>query len=71
MPPNGPQQYAKGHECAYENEEGEAITVSLKHVVDVSVIGDDLGEGVDVYTRHFRDYGAYKAFEPLLSGEEL
>lgn len=65
------QQLAKGRECVYQNEDGEIITVVLKHIVDVSVITDDLGDGGDVYSRHFRNYGAYRTFEPLLSGEEL
>jgi hypothetical protein len=28
-------------------------------------------DGAEIYARHFRDYQAYKEFEPLLSGKEL
>ncbi|HSA49661.1 MAG TPA: DUF4288 domain-containing protein [Yinghuangia sp.] len=59
-------------ETTYENEAGEPVTWSLKQVVDVAEVLDaDLGDGADLYARHFRDYAAYRSFEPLLSGEEL
>ncbi|WP_436774491.1 DUF4288 domain-containing protein [Yinghuangia sp. YIM S09857] len=59
-------------ETSYENADGRTVTWTLRHVVDVApVLRDDLGDGADLYTRHFRDIEAYEAFEPLLSGEEL
>ncbi|WP_017655828.1 DUF4288 domain-containing protein [Fortiea contorta] len=67
--------YAKKEEVSYKNEDGETITWSLKQVVDVnSVLYDDFdtfSDGIDLYTRHFRNYDAYHLFEPVLSPEEL
>ncbi|HEX5745004.1 MAG TPA: DUF4288 domain-containing protein [Archangium sp.] len=61
--------HARRQEARYENAEGEHIRYSLKHVVDVSpVLDGDLKDGAELYARHFRDYGAYHAFEPLLGG---
>jgi Domain of unknown function (DUF4288) len=62
---------ATSRQCTYTNENGETIKWSLKHLVDVSEIDDSLGDGAEVYTRHFRDYEAYRSFETLLSGEGL
>lgn len=53
---------AAGHRPLYE----ETITV-----LRAGSLEDDLTDGGDVFTRHFRDYDAYQAFEPLPSGEEL
>jgi hypothetical protein len=62
----------EGAQTSYRNEAGEAITWTLKRVVDVSDAVDDvLDDGATVYARHFRDYDAYARFEPLLSGEDL
>ncbi|MBT2384609.1 DUF4288 domain-containing protein [Streptomyces sp. ISL-11] len=59
-------------ETAYENERGELITWKLRHVVDVNeVLDENLVDGAELYARHFRDYAAYRSFEPLLSGEGL
>ncbi|HYO58229.1 hypothetical protein [Archangium sp.] len=42
---------------------------SLKHLVDVSpVLDDDLKDSSELYARHFKNYDAYHAFEPLLGG---
>ena len=30
---------------------------------------DELKDGSTLYSRHFRDYDAYRRFEPLLSGD--
>ncbi|MER5884129.1 DUF4288 domain-containing protein, partial [Streptomyces sp. NPDC001941] len=54
-------------ETSYANERGEQVTWRLLHVVDVAEVTDDLGDGAELYTRHFRDYDAYRTFEPLLS----
>ena len=65
------RRFAESREATYKNENNETITVSLKKIVDVSAIVDDLDGEAEVYTRHFRDYSAYESFEPLLSGEPL
>lgn len=65
------REYAKTRECAYTNEAGETVEVSLKSVLDVSEVTDDLGKTADIYTRHFRNYDAYRSFEPLLGGTPL
>jgi hypothetical protein len=65
------EELGRGEQTEYLNEAGETIRWSLKHVVDVSdVVDDELGDGATVYARHFRDYDAYRRFEPLLSGEQ-
>ena len=52
-------------EVSYDNEFGETITWSLKRVVDVnSVLDDELGDGAELYARHFRSLEAYDALEP-------
>jgi hypothetical protein len=67
--------YGKNENVSYTNENGEVITWSLQQIVDVnSVLDDDFDaaeDGVDLYTRHFRNYDAYQSFEPLLSQEQL
>ncbi|NNH72901.1 DUF4288 domain-containing protein [Nocardia uniformis] len=58
---------ARAEEGGYANAAGEVITWRLKHLVDVTrALDDDLGRDTDLYARHFRDYDAYRAFEPLL-----
>lgn len=53
----------------YKNEQGENITLVVKHILDVSpVLSENFEHGADLYSRHFRNYQAYVAFEPLLSG---
>jgi hypothetical protein len=66
------QQYADTHVSMFKNEAGDSITWQLKHIVDVNQVLYDVDlDGVEIYARHFRNYKAYKEFEPLLSGEEL
>ncbi|QIS09042.1 MULTISPECIES: DUF4288 domain-containing protein [Nocardia] len=63
---------AVAQETTYENERGELIKVSLKHVVDVNQsLTDDLSKGGDLYSRHFRDYESYRRIESLLGDAEL
>jgi hypothetical protein len=65
-------QYAEEHSSTFENEAGESITWSLKHVLDVNQVLYDVNtDGAEIYARHFRNYEAYRAFEPLLSGVDL
>ena len=62
-------EHARRQDVPYESAEGKTIHWSLKHVVDVSpVLDDELKDGAELYARHFRDYAAYHAFEPLLGG---
>jgi hypothetical protein len=63
------REFARSRQTSYENEQGETITWSLMHLIDVSAISDPLDDGAEIYTRHFRNYEAYRAFEPMLSGE--
>ncbi|UGQ12972.1 DUF4288 domain-containing protein [Yinghuangia sp. ASG 101] len=66
------EEHGRGVETTYRNAAGEPVTWSLKHVVDVAEVpAPGLGDGADLYARHFRDYAAYRAFEPLLSGDGL
>ncbi|MDL4774990.1 MULTISPECIES: DUF4288 domain-containing protein [Thermomonosporaceae] len=66
------EERGRAGETAFQNEAGETIKWTLRHVVDVAeVLDDDLSQDTDLYSRHFRDISAYEAFEPLLSGWEL
>ncbi len=62
--------HAQGQLSSYQNEFGETITWVEKQIVDVSpVLTDTIDDGSELYTRHFRDYQAYSAFEPMLAGD--
>lgn len=62
-------QIAKQAEGTYKNGQGEDITLTLKHIIDVNpVLSEKFEHGADLYSRHFRNYQAYVAFEPFLSG---
>lgn len=59
-------------EHSYRNENGELITWKLDRVVDVCLaVDDEITDGAELYSRHFRDYDAYWNFEPLLGGRPL
>lgn len=61
----------RGQEGSYQNDRNETITWFLKQVVDVnSVLYDGFEDGTELYARHFRNYEAYRSFEPLLSDGE-
>lgn len=61
---------ARQTETSYQNERDETITWSLKQVIDVSpILNDTFKDGAELYSRHFRNYEAYCAFEPMLLGE--
>ncbi|MFE2548031.1 hypothetical protein ACFXGI_05705 [Streptomyces sp. NPDC059355] len=48
------------------------ITWTFRQLVDVAAVPDDrVGDGAELCTRHFRNFAAHTAFEPLLSGEDL
>jgi uncharacterized protein DUF4288 len=59
--------HAEARETSYRTPEGDTITWSFRHLVDLVEVSDALGDGAEVYTRHFRDYRAYLAVEPLAS----
>ncbi|HEX2087222.1 MAG TPA: DUF4288 domain-containing protein [Solirubrobacteraceae bacterium] len=64
------EELGRAEETQYRNETGATISWSLKRVVDVNeVLDDELDDGATVYARHFRDYDAYRRFEPLLADE--
>ncbi|MEV0093988.1 DUF4288 domain-containing protein [Streptomyces sp. NPDC050738] len=66
------REHGRRLETSYENHLGETVSWKLLHVVDVSEVPDaEPGDGSEVYSRHFRNYDAYRSFEPLLSGEDL
>jgi hypothetical protein len=63
--------YASQQQVTYQNENGEIIRWSLKSVIDVSpVLYDGFEDETELYARHFRNYEAYRSFEPLLLSEE-
>lgn len=61
------RNFARSRQGSYKNETGETIRYTMKHIVDVVEI-DRLGDQAEIYTRHFRDYDAYRSFETMLSG---
>ena len=66
--------YGQQEEFSYQNCYEETITISFKQLVEVQSSlyeGEQLEAGTEVYSRHFRDYAAYEAFEPLLRGQAL
>lgn len=65
-------QHATARTSSFKNEAGDSIVWKLKHIIDVNqVLYDTNTDGAEIYARHFRNYQAYKEFEPLLSGKEL
>lgn len=61
--------HALRQQTSYTSADGATIEWVLKHVVDVSpALDEELKHGAELYARHFRDYDAYRAFEPLLGG---
>ncbi|QYN16601.1 DUF4288 domain-containing protein [Amycolatopsis sp. DSM 110486] len=58
----------EGETGSHRNEQGELITLRCKRVVDVArALEDDLTHDADLYARHFRDFAAYRRFEPLMA----
>ncbi|MFR9752770.1 DUF4288 domain-containing protein [Nocardia sp. 004] len=59
----------RSDEETYKNEAGYNVTVTPTAVIDiVAALIDDLSEGGDLYSRHFRDFEAYSKWEPMLNG---
>lgn len=66
------EQHGRGLEGSHTNDRGERISWTLLHVVDAAAaLQDDLDDDAELYSRHFRDLAAYRAFEPLLAGRRL
>lgn len=66
------EEYGRGLEGTHTNDRGERISWSLLHIVDVApALQDMFDDDAELYSRHFRDVAAYRAFEPLLSGRQL
>lgn len=64
--------YGKQQATSYHNEDGELITWKFKEIVEVKQVEDaTFDDGSELYSRFFRNYTAYRSFEPMLSGEEL
>jgi len=61
------REHAESRETSYRNAAGDTITWSFRHLVDVTEVDGPLGDGAEIYTRHFSDYRAYLAVEPLAS----
>ncbi|GAA4856860.1 MULTISPECIES: DUF4288 domain-containing protein [Saccharopolyspora] len=60
----------KQQETSYHNEHQELITWRLKQVVEVKPLEDaTFDDGSELYSRFFRNYDAYRSFEPLLSDD--
>jgi hypothetical protein len=63
------EQHGRASKTSFQNAEGQTIHWNLKHVVDVSpLLSDSLDDGAELYARHFKNYEAYRSFEPLLGG---
>ncbi|WP_437951193.1 DUF4288 domain-containing protein [Sorangium sp. So ce296] len=63
------EQLSKDKETCYDNVAGQDVRWKLKRIVDVSrVLSDTMDDGAELYARHFTNYDAYYAFEPLLGG---
>ena len=56
----------RSDEGTYKNEAGDTITVTPTAIIDVTAsLTDDLSQGGDLYSRHFRDFAAYSRWETL------
>lgn len=57
----------RSDEGTYQNEAGDTITVTPTAIIDVTAsLTEDLSEGGDLYSRHFRNFEAYSKWETLL-----
>ncbi|MFR9729969.1 DUF4288 domain-containing protein [Saccharopolyspora sp. MS10] len=64
--------YGKQQGASYPNEDGEIVTWKFKELVEVKKVEDaTFDDGAELYSRFFRNYSAYRSFEPMLSGEEI
>ncbi|GAA0513362.1 hypothetical protein GCM10011581_04050 [Saccharopolyspora subtropica] len=59
-------EYGRQQETSYQNENHEMITWKLRQVVEVKPLEDaTLDDGAELYSRFFRNYEAYRSFDPL------
>ena len=65
----GAKWWADNNTPSYANSLGEQIEWKLVRVLEVKKTDDPPGHFVEIHTRFFRDYEAYRRFEPLLDGE--
>jgi hypothetical protein len=64
-------EYGKQHETSYLDEHHRLITWSLKRIVEVKQLNDaTFDDGTELYSRFFRDYSGYEAFEPLVDNDD-
>ena len=61
-------ELAAGEVTSYVAVDGARISWELLHVLDVQELRTAPEDGATIYARHFRDYEAYRRFEPLLEG---
>ena len=54
-------------QTSYRNAAGEQVTWTVRQVLDIQPFLADATTDA-VYCRHFRNWAAYQAFEPLLDG---
>ena len=59
---------ARESQTSYLTADGARVSWELVHVLDVQALRTAPEDGATVYARHFRDYEAYRRFEPLLDG---
>lgn len=54
---------------SYFDADGEQVRWTLHRIVDIApVLYEDVDDFTELYSRHFRDWDAYRRFEPLLDG---
>lgn len=57
---------AKSRYAKFKNEKGQEITWAFDQIIDVTpILGDEIGEITEIYSRHFNNINAYNAFETL------
>lgn len=58
--------FAKTRVARFKNEQGQQITWALHQIIDICpALEDDIGDIAEIYSRHFNNIDAYKAFEVL------
>ena len=61
------ENLGKKRSTKYTSINGQEISWSLRHIVDVSpMLEDSLDEITELYARHFKNIEAYRKFETLL-----
>ncbi len=61
---------AKQQQSTYRDENHTLVAWKLERILEVKPLEDaTFDDGTELYSRLFRDYRAYRAFEPRLDGE--